>query len=610
LWWKTMRISSAMARRIKSTLFGKLLVSYLLVIVVTLFSVSALLSHLFSEYYFSSKEAELVRKGQEIASLMATLSESGLRVPDDIWLTAMDRFLGARLYIVDTRGLVLATTTNLVPRGSRLSASEVSIPSDRIATKHRGFSPRFREPVLSAVVPVVLKGEIAGGLVLNAPVTGLTATITSVRTMTAYSACGAIVLAVILGLFLSGSISRPLGEMSRVTLEMARGNFKQRVDVTTRDEIGQLASNFNLLAAALDKTVGDLAAEKSRIESILSDMAEGVVATDASGKVILINERAKRVIGLSEDAEGRPLNEIPGGEPLAELAGGVLGSSEPDVMELAPGGRCIIARAAPIAGCDGATEGAVIVLQDVTELARLERLRRQLLADASHELRTPLSSIQGLAETLRDRLVKDEASRARYVESIHEEAMRLNRLVRDLLDASWLQSDGTGWKVAPVSIGAVIAGVVERFGRTAAERYIEVETRVAENLPDVAANGDRLEQVISNLVDNAVKFTQPGGKIEIDAVVEGDSVRTSVSDNGPGIPADDVPHIWERFYRVDKSRARATGGNGLGLAIVKRIVETHGGEVSVHSEVGRGSVFSFTLPVYNVPVHNVPTHKC
>jgi two-component system sensor histidine kinase ResE len=597
----------------KRTLFAELFVSYVIVTMVTLVTLGALLSHLLWNYYVSAREAELVRKGQEIARLLVASGGGRFRTPDEAWLRAMDHSLDARLFIVDQSGLIVATTTGQAPRGSRLLESEAGGLLDRRILRGRGFSPRFREYVLSTVIPLEVQGAVVGGLVLSTPLTGLSATMLSVRRLMWYSAAGAIVLSGLVGYLLSRSLSRPLHEMSRVALEMARGNFKQRVKVPAQDEVGQLAGSFNFLADALERTVGDLAAEKARMGDILANMAEGVVATDAAGSIILINDRAKQVLGIDADVVGRELSGIPGCAPLADLVAGVTASGLPDTVEFSPGGRAIVAHASQLSpgttGADRHSEptpdgdrataeatGVVVVLQDVTQLQEAERLRQELLANVSHELRTPLSSIQGYAEALRDGLVKGGRARDRFIASIHEEAVRLGRLVGDILDIAYLQSGKARWPTGPVEMNAVAHSVAEGFAQQAAEQGITLALSEAPGRPTVTGNEDRLKQVLINLVDNALKYTPPEGRVEIAVAEQPGAVTTSVTDTGVGIPEEDLPRIWERFYRVEKSRARSSGGSGLGLSIARQIVAAHGGTVAVRSKPGCGSVFSFTLP--------------
>ncbi|MDI6893277.1 MAG: ATP-binding protein [Bacillota bacterium] len=578
------------------TLFGKLFLSYVAVVLTTLAVVGVVLPRLFSDYYFSAKEAELVRKGQEIARVMELFGGGQLHPPDQIWLQAMDQFLDARLLVVDASGLILATTSQRTPRGMRLAPGEGAGCLRGQIVRSLGFNPRFGEEMLSVAIPLEAGGQVVGGLVLNAPLTGLNATVSSVRRLIFYAAGGAIVLAGVVGYLLSRSISRPLREMSRTALEMARGNFRQRLAVARDDEVGQLAANFNHLAAALDRTVTALADEKARIENILSNMAEGVLATDSEGELVMINHRARYLLKIGEEAIGRPVGELPDAAALADLVSGVLASGTPDAVEFDTRDALLVAHASALSGCGGSASGVVVVLQDVTELMRLEQLRRELLADVSHELRTPLTSIQGFVEALRDRVVDDEDTRDRYLATIHEETVRLNRLIRDLLDLSLMQSGGTRWPVGPVDVRPLVERVVASFAPRITEGGIVSRVSIPGDPLLVLGNEDRLEQALTNLVANAVQFTPRGGQVEVFAERQGTRVIIGVRDTGPGIPPEDLPRIWERFYRVDKSRTRSSGGAGLGLAIVKQIVEAHGGTVSVQSRPGEGSLFTLALP--------------
>lgn len=578
------------------TLLGKLFASYVVVVAVTLAVIGVLLPRLFSDYFLSAREAELVRKGEEIARAMAALGEGELRPPEQAWLQAMDRFLDARLLLVGADGLILASTSGRAPRGTRISAAEAGALLRGSVVKKRGFDPRFGEPMVSVAIPLEIRGQPAGGVILSTPVAGLSATVQAVRRLLMYAAGGALVTAAAAGYVLSRSISRPVQEMSRAAVEMAKGNFHQKLAVTSNDEIGQLAANFNHLAAALDRTVNALAEEKARIENILANMAEGVLATDGEGRLLLANPRARSMLEIGEEALGRHVRELGWDGALADLVSAVLASNASDTVEFTLGERFVVAHASPMTGARGSTSGCVVVFQDVTELTRLEQLRRELLVDVSHELRTPLTSIQGFVEALRDGIVEDEETRERYLATIHEEVVRLSRLIRDLLDLSLMQAGHTAWALAPVDVGAVVKRVASRLSPEANAKGITIALSVSTSLTPVLANEGRIEQAVENLLSNAVNFTPAGGQIEVAATEQGAEVKVSVRDTGPGIPAEDLPRIWERFYRVEKSRARLHGGAGLGLAIVKHIVEAHGGTVAVESRPGAGSVFSFTLP--------------
>jgi len=581
------------------SLFHKLLASYLIIILVTLSIVGLMFSELFTNYYFKAKEQELITKGQEVSRILAGYINEGMPFPTmDLALMALDRSLNARAFVIDNSGQIVATTAGRnAPRGMFLDANEASQVLQGKVISWRGFNPRFNQVMVSAAVPIQVDNQTIGALILNTSLVDITPAITIVRRFIIYAAIATVILAMVIGYYLSKSISRPLRRMSQATKAMSLGNFAQRIEVTSQDEIGQLAQNFNELAQALDNTITALKLEKDKVENVLKNMAEGVLAVDNQGRIIMANGQAARTLGFKDrEFKGRMLTELVAYPAIDELFADVLREKQALTAEFKlPNNKFILAHVSLLQE-NGETFGAVAVLQDISGLRRLEELRRDFVANVSHELRTPLTSIQAFVEALLDGLVEDPDTQSKYLKVIHDETLRLKRLIHDLLDLSSMESGKTKWQVMPVNIKEITLRVLEKLMPQVKEKSLEIKTEMPEELPPALGNIDRIEQVLINLVHNAIQFTPKGGRIEISGSACGDEIRVNVADTGEGIPEEDLPYIWDRFHKVDKSRARGYGGTGLGLAIVKHIVDAHGGRIEVESEPGKGSTFTFYLP--------------
>ncbi|MDA8336147.1 MAG: ATP-binding protein [Peptococcaceae bacterium] len=572
----------------RTNLFTRLLVSYLLVTLITLLAVGVAMSRFYTNYYFEAKEKQLLTHGRQLATRVAPFLHEETTGGAGSFLRTFTLTRSGPARILTLADLEEAS-------GGRHGHARLD-PADR-ASLLRGqvVVRRERNPVLdqnaiTVGVPVEYRGRVTGAVLLFTPLADVNASLSAVHRLIDYAAAIAVVLAAVASFLLSRSIARPLAQMNRLTMEMARGDYSRQLPVASRDEVGQLAENFNKLAVALEETVTALKQEKSKLENILDNMGEGVLAVDRDGRVILGNPASVRTLG----AGAAVLTE-----PLTGLFGAVLATGTRRSAEFSPddGKTFLLAKVAPLEGRDGQTFGAVGVLEDITELRQLENLRRDFVANVSHELRTPLTSIQGFIEAMQDGMLEEGPGRVEHLGLMHRETLRLNRLIHDLLDLAVLERGQTGWEINLVDVADLFSRVLVKLGLQIREAGLRVQQAVPADLPPVLGNEDRIEQVLINLVGNAVRFSRPGGSIELVAARSGpDRIGISVRDNGPGIPAEELPHIWERFHRVEKSRSRSLGGTGLGLAIVKHIVEAHGGTVAVQSELGLGSTFSFTLP--------------
>ena len=394
------------------------------------------------------------------------------------------------------------------------------------------------------------------------------------------------------------SVSRSSTSIRDVTEGIGRidaGDLDHRIRAESSGDTDKLVAAFNRMATSLTSMMGDLSGERNKLSAVMETMSDGVIVVDSSGDVELLNGAAATLFGVDPGVDPETPLSIGYDHELRQLVATCREAGEPQYAEiiLTEGRRTVSAVATPL---DEEPGGAVLVtLHDLTELRQVETSRREFVSNVSHELRTPLSSIKAMAETLEDGGLNDPSINADFVQRIHIEADRMTTLVNDLLELTSLQSGQADMKAQQVDIASVIREEGSRYVQVAEGLGIEARVSLPEDLPKIVAQEDRMRQVVRNLLDNALKFTPENGRIDISASTNHDVVEVRVSDNGLGIPPESLPHIFERFYKVERSRRNE--GSGLGLAIVKNIVQAYGGEVHVESREGEGSTFSFTLSV-------------
>lgn len=410
---------------------------------------------------------------------------------------------------------------------------------------------------------------------------------------------------------LARTIIRPINDLTILTSAMAAGQLDQRSEPRGNDEIAQLGRSFNRMAIELGETIGIISDERAKLAALLETMGDGLLVIDHDGAISLANSAAERLLapvgargrsgGTRREVRGRPLIEITHDRELPDLVRDVRqhGQVRSALLEVSGGRRALRAVAAPVRGVAGGP--VLLVLQDLTEVRRLETARRDFVANISHELRTPLATVKALVETLEGGAIEDGPMARHFLGLMGEEVDHLTQLVRELLELSRIESGQVPLERAPTAPLSLIAPAVARLRPQAERAAITLDAAEDAGLPTVLADPERVGQVLLNLLHNAIKFTPPGGRIAVMAERRGEEVAISVRDSGSGIAPDDLPRIFERFYKADK--ARSGGGTGLGLAIAKHLVQAHGGTLSARNNAdGPGATFTFTLPVAGEPV--------
>jgi len=461
------------------------------------------------------------------------------------------------------------------------------------------FSYTIKKDMLYMAVPFG-KGSDKGILRLSVPLHDIELLEARMRKVVGVSIVGILLLSLGLTFLVSVFVSRPLSEMSTIAKAMAQGDFSRKASIHSKDEIGELAQSLNVMSEEIKDKIEKINSERAKLDLVLSSMFEGVIVTDEEEKIILMNPSLRKLFLLDSSPEGKKplevIRNIAVGDMVDRVIKGKQHLATEEIVINMPEEKILKVNGVPIMR-NNKLEGAILVFHDITELRRLEKIRQDFVANVSHELRTPIASIKGYAETLLEGALEDKDNAKEFISIIYHDSNRLAALINDLLDLSKIESGKMKMSFAALDPVSLIKSAVKVIENQAKAKSIALKLDIPTSLPKIMADETRFSQVIINLLDNAIKYSSERGSTTISAKVVDNALQIDISDTGLGISEKDLPRIFERFYRVDKARSRELGGTGLGLSIVKHIVSAHGGQVWVKSGLGRGSTFSFTIPL-------------
>ena len=409
------------------------------------------------------------------------------------------------------------------------------------------------------------------------------------------SVLGAALVSVLLGYMLARRTFRSVRVVTQGVRRIAQGDLDHRVSTISRDEIRELAESLNLMAETLQTTIQELSTERNRLSTVLEVMADGVVMIGPDGETQLINPIAVDLLGIEdENPQGRRFIELSRNHELHQMIAQALETDQPQYGEVELSRRRYLSAIAVPLTDSSSLPGVLLTLHDLSRLRQLDTTRREFISNVSHELRSPLASVKASVETLENGALAEPEVARDFIRRINEDVGRMISMAGDLLELSRLESGQEPIHLYPLDLGPLLEDVRAGFAGQSEARGISIDVQCGENVPPAMADQEKLRQALVNLLDNAVKFTSDAGRITLTAKEYKESVQVQVENTGMGIAREHLPHVFERFYKADRSRR--DGGTGLGLAIVKHIVQLHGGEITVQSREGEGATFGFSLP--------------
>lgn len=577
-----------------SKLRNRLTLTYILLMGVALISLAFFITNLIERAYVDAVGNRLVKEANFIIKQIERENDHELNQ----LVKEYAKELNVRITVIDNEGNVLADTdynsSEMENHGTRpeiVSAFEGKVGKEIRYSKSLGME------MLYIAIPIT--GEVQGVIRLSIPSKEISLSIEAIWYTLIFGLLILFVIILIISNRIAFMITQPIESITKIAKKITKGDYGERAQIKSHDEIGQLGLALNQMADSLKKQIDVIHENERKLSTVLNNMANGVILVDQKGIIMLANPAIEWLLGDSvKDIIGKNHQEAGRNSSLSELIERSLKNGESlhtEIEILNPRRRFLASSLAPIIDSYGKVNGVVAVLNDITKLKRLENMRTEFVANVSHELRTPVTAIKGFTETLLDGALEDEETSKAFLQIIYKESDRLHRLINDLLDLSKIELNQEVLNYSRVNVTKLMESVIETFQPKTAKLGLAIEHKL--NSISAEVDEDRIKQVIINLINNAVTYTTKGKiTIELTSYKE-HSFRIIIKDTGIGIPKKDIPRIFERFYRVDKARSRDSGGTGLGLAIVKHIIESHQGFIQVESEIGKGSSFTITLPM-------------
>lgn len=584
-------------------LFWQLLRSFSVVIVIALLVLTAYTRYAVRHFYIEQVKQQLAAQ----ARLFETSYAEDIALRNGAAITAVCRNLtgasDARFTVVTADGVVLGDSREdpetMDNHGGRPEIKQALKGATGFSTR---FSHTLQQPMMYVALPVRDGHQVVGVVRVSVPTTQIDAGLSRIMGRMVLAGMAVAVFAALVSLALSRSISKPLEEMTAHTRHFAQGDFSRRVPIPDAKELGGLADALNQMAQQLDEKMATIERQRIEVDTVFSSMVEGVVAVDTQEHIINLNQAAADLLGVdSVAARGRTIQEVVRHVDLQTFVREVIRRGEPvesDIVFYEREPKYLQAHGSLIRDAGEHVLGALIVLHDVTNLRKLENVRRDFVANVSHELKTPITTIKGFVETLLDGAMGEPENARRFLDIMAKHADRLAAIIDDLLSLSRLEQEKerSGSEFTEEKLADVVAAAVEVCSVQAQNKRITINVACPESIR-CRLNPALIQQALTNLIDNAVKYSDEGGRIEMNVRADASGrVCMEVSDHGCGISAEHLPRLFERFYRVDKARSREFGGTGLGLAIVKHIAQAHQGGVDVNSTPGGGSRFTVWIP--------------
>ncbi|AZU63191.1 ATP-binding protein [Neobacillus mesonae] len=582
---------------------GKLWFTILLLVSFVLFILTVMLLEFFQNYTIEQTKEDLTNTAEKIARILEEHPDEKQSIGLEISWEVIDKVTKVVIikndhevyYSPNTENHQKLTIDDIKHDSDLSKVFHQNITVEKVSNLSTNSSPNDENANYSIIgVPLHLSGD-HGAVFIYQSLEVMKDTSRSTTKFILLVAGVAIVLTTIFAFFLSTRITAPLRKMREAAFEVARGKFDTKVPILTHDEIGELATAFNQMGRQLKFNMNALNQEKEQLSSILSSMADGVITFNRDGTILITNPPGDRFLqywyyekGGSTGSEAIPTQ-------VMELFQKAVETETEQMGEISVQGRHWVILVTPLYS-NRFIRGAVAVLRDMTEERLLDKMRKDFIANVSHELRTPISMLQGYSEAIVDDIAESQEEKKEMAKVIYDESLRMGRLVNELLDLARMEAGHIQLTMEEINLSTFVKRIIHKFQGLAKDNDIYLAAEIESGIETFYLDPDRIEQVLTNLIDNAIRHTPKGGSVKLTLGLEDKGIRLNVQDSGSGIPEEDLPFVFERFYKADKARTRGKSGTGLGLAIAKNIIDAHKGAISVHSKLGQGTTFSFFLP--------------